>query len=137
MKMPDGEIASAMLAPCGMNCMVCYKHCHVNNPCAGCFQEDNGKPAHCRACKIKDCIQAKKLSYCYECPVYPCARLRYLEKSYRTRYDVSLLENSAFVKEHGLEAFMQRQKERYTCPVCGGIISLHDTVCSECGEKTS
>ena len=54
------------------------------------------------------------------------------EKSYNNRYDTSLMENSKVVKEQGIEAFFRLQKERYICPRCGGIISLHDAECSEC-----
>ena len=33
-------------------------------------------------------------------------------------------------------SFMEeQQKEKYTCPKCGGIISIHDRECSECREK--
>ena len=31
MKMPD-TIDADMFAPCGMNCMVCYKHCYHKSP---------------------------------------------------------------------------------------------------------
>ena len=31
MKMPTEKIDTAMFAPCGMNCLVCYKHCYHNN----------------------------------------------------------------------------------------------------------
>ena len=54
MHMPDA-IPENMFAPCGMNCMVCYKHCTVCKsvrPCAGCLNGDEGKPRHCRACAI-------------------------------------------------------------------------------------
>lgn len=47
----------------------------------------------------------------------------------------SLIENSRFVQGHGLEHFMEQQKIKYTCPKCGGIISIHDKECSECQEK--
>lgn len=39
MKMPE-KIESAMFAPCGMDCMVCYKHCYHKKPCAGCLKSD-------------------------------------------------------------------------------------------------
>lgn len=132
MKMPEEAIPPVMFAPCGMNCMVCYKHCYHKKPCAGCLQSDKGKPEHCRRCKIKDCIKSKELSYCYECESYPCQFIKNLEKSYNTRYGASLMENSAMVKEQGLEVFMVQQKLRFTCPACGGIVSLHDAQCSEC-----
>ena len=132
MKMPDGPIDPGMFAPCGMNCLVCYQHCYHKKPCEGCRKSDEGKPEHCRRCKIKDCAGERGLSNCYECADYPCKRIKALEKSYRTRYRASLLENSAFVRERGLDAFLRRQKERFTCPVCGGVISIHDAECSEC-----
>ena len=135
MKMPDENIDKSMFAPCGMNCMVCYKHCYHKKPCAGCLNSDSGKPEHCRKCKIKKCIKEKELTCCFECSDYPCKLIKNIEKSYNQRYQTSLMENSAFVQEHGLEPFMEMQKEKYTCPKCGGIISIHDRECSECQEK--
>ena len=44
MKMPKESIDTIMFAPCGMNCMVCYKHCYHKKPCAGCLNGDTGKP---------------------------------------------------------------------------------------------
>lgn len=135
MKMPRENIDAIMFAPCGMNCKVCYKHCYHKKPCAGCLKSDKGKPEHCRKCKIKDCVREKSLSYCFECPEYPCKLIKNLEKSYNKRYQSSLMENSCFVQAHGLECFMEQQKEKYTCPRCGGIISIHDRECGECQEK--
>lgn len=43
--------------------------------------------------------------------------------------------NSEFVQQRGLVAFMEKQKEKYTCSKCGGIISMHDRECSECQEE--
>lgn len=134
MKMPE-KIELAMFAPCGMNCMVCYKHCYHKKPCEGCLKSDKGKPEHCRKCKIKDCIKEKNLFYCYECNSYPCKQIKALEKSYNTRYHKSLMENSKAVQEQGLPAFMEQQCEIYTCPGCGGVISIHDAECSECQLK--
>ncbi len=133
--MPSENIDKAMFAPCGMNCMVCYKHCYHQKPCAGCLNSDSGKPEHCRKCRIKDCIKEKELIYCFECLDYPCKLIKHLEKSYKQRYRESLMENSAFVQEQGLESFMKMQKEKYTCSKCGGIISIHDRECNECQEK--
>ena len=135
MKMPKESIDTIMFAPCGMNCMVCYKHCYHKKLCAGCLTGDTGKPEHCRKCKIKDCVCQKGLFYCFECFNFPCKLIKNLEKSYNKRYQASLMENSKFVQQYGLEKFMQKQKERYTCSKCEGIISIHDRECSECQEK--
>ena len=112
--MPDEHIDTSMFAPCGMNCKACYKHCYHRKPCAGCLNSDQGKPEHCRKCKIKDCIKEKSLSYCFDCSEYPCRLIKNLEKSYNKRYQASLIENSRFVQEYGLDCFMEQQKEKYT-----------------------
>ena len=134
MKMPT-IIENNMFAPCGINCMVCYKHCNTKKPCAGCIVGDLGKPEHCRKCKIKNCIDEKESTYCYECPDFPCKLVKNLEKNYNTRYKASLVQNSLAVKELGLDAFMTSEKEKWICSSCGGVISLHDAECSECKRQ--
>lgn len=134
MKMPD-KMEETMFAPCGMNCIVCYKYCYTKKPCEGCFNSENGKPEHCRKCKIKKCSKSKGIQYCFECSEFPCKQIKNLEKSYNTRYNTSLIGNSLAVKQEGLEPFMKRQQHNYKCDHCGGIISLHDDECSECNKK--
>ena len=110
MKMPKESIDTIMFAPCGMNCMVCYKHCYHKKPCAGCLNGDTGKPEHCRKCKIKDCVCQKGLFYCFECFNFPCKLIKNLEKSYNKRYQASLMENSKFVQQYGLESLCKSRR---------------------------
>lgn len=110
MKMDKEKMDALMFAPCGMNCKVCYKHCYHKKPCEGCLKSDVGKPEHCRVCKIKDCVNQKGLSYCFECPEYR-TQIKSLEKSYNKRYQASLMKNSEFVRTNGLENFMEQQKK--------------------------
>jgi len=73
-KMPD-KIEKSMLAPCGMDCMVCYKHVGIRpngKPCGGCLKSDEGKPGHCRKCEIKDCSLGKGVERCADCVGFPC-----------------------------------------------------------------
>ena len=135
MKMPEA-IGSQLFAPCGMNCMVCFAHCSTKKACGGCLGTES-KPGHCRTCLRKNCAAERELSYCYECSDFPCRRIRDLDRSYRKRYGVSLIEQSLFVKENGIELFLENERKRYTCAACGGVISLHDHRCSECGRVTS
>lgn len=134
MKMPE-KIDQGFFAPCGMNCMVCYKHCASKKPCAGCLPGDAGKPEHCRSCKIKGCVQAKGHTYCYQCGEFPCKAIKALERSYQKRYGASLVSNSREAEAEGLAAFMEAQRKKYTCKACGGAISLHDGACSDCQQK--
>lgn len=132
MHMPDA-IPENMFAPCGMNCMVCYKHCTVCKsvrPCAGCLNGDEGKPRHCRACAIRDCCREKGLRYCLECTAFPCRRLNRLEKSYRTRYDASLLSNSRAVLTRGLAVFLENERQNIPVP-CAAALFRCMTVCAE------
>lgn len=137
MKMPV-KIATEMLAPCGMNCMICYKHCGIQKTkhlCGGCMVESKGKPEHCRKCKIKDCVQSKRLKYCYDCSGFPCKLIKNLERSYTKRYKASLIKNSEIAKQKGIPYLMEAHRQQYACSTCDGIISLHDNVCTECGKE--
>jgi len=52
-----------------------------------------------------------------------------IEESFETRYGTSLVENSPTAEESGIEFL------RYTCEVCGGLISVHNGICGKCGEE--
>ena len=43
--------------------------------------------------------------------------------------------NLAFIGENGIEKFLQREKVRWTCSDCGGVISVHDGLCYGCGKN--
>jgi len=123
-----------LFAPCGMNCLVCYVHLKNKKPCQGCLGDDADKPDRCRNCQIKNCANSKELHDCYECSDFPCKNIKNLEKSYRTRYQTSLIANSEFVQVNGLVSFMEKEREKWRCS-CDGVISLHDRYCSECKKE--
>ena len=124
-----------LFASCGMNCLVCYVHLKKKKPCNGCLGNEIDKPDRCKTCKIKVCAITKGHKYCFECSDFPCKEIVNMEKSYNKRYAASLLENAGYVKENGIEKFMAKEQEKWKCPKCEGVISLHDGVCSECGEQ--
>ncbi len=131
--MASGSIDPSYFAPCGMNCMVCYKHLG-KRACPGCLSGGENKPEHCRVCMIKSCTEAKGVRYCFQCGEFPCKQLKALDKSYRVRYGTSLVELGLSARAEGIEECLRDLLLRYTCPGCGGIISLHDGDCSECGK---
>lgn len=136
MKMPK-KLDEIMFAPCGMNCSVCYKHVTLpkrGKPCSGCQNGDEGKTGRCLHCHIKTCAKSKGVTYCFACESFPCTFIKNLEKSYLKRYRVSLVKNSETAKFLGLAAFLEQDRKKWTCKSCGGAFSLHDNVCSECGE---
>lgn len=129
------QVDISQFAPCGMNCLLCYKHLG-KHPCPGCLSQDPAKPKHCGSCAIKACVAEKGISYCFLCAGYPCKRMKALDKSYRTRYGVSLMESGRSAKALGVAQHLKQQLEQYTCTACGGIICLHDGTCSSCGKES-
>lgn len=121
-----------MFAPCGMNCAACYKHLKDKKPCKGCLGTDDNKPKHCVKCPIKNCAIDKGIIYCYFCEEFPCKRLKNMEKIYNKRYNVSLIDNAKRAKKLGIIGFLEADVKSWTCDDCGGVISLHDKICSEC-----
>ena len=130
------------IAPCGMNCALCIGFRREKNKCQGCNGHDRSKPEYCRSCKVVVCEKRKALpvrpgevvALCYDCPDLPCARIKQLDKRYRTRYGMSMMENLAYIKEHGLDAFLKYEEERWRCGECGATLSVHRTACVECGH---
>lgn len=73
-----------------------------------------------------------RVRFCFECGRYPCRRLRRLDARYRARYHMSMLENLDAIRAGGLEGFLERQRERWRCPDCGGTLCCHNGLCLEC-----
>lgn len=57
---------------------VFYKHSNHKKPYASCFKSDRGNPEPYHKCNIKDCVETKEITYCYECSEYPCALIKNL-----------------------------------------------------------
>ena len=127
---------AGLIAPCGMNCALCLGYQRTKNHCPGCHGDDIIKQVSCRRCTIKSCeLRLATVSgFCYECPKFPCRRLKDLDKRYRTKYGMSMLDNLAFIRDKGLGAFVEKESERWRCPVCGDTVCVHRRLCPGCGE---
>jgi len=44
-----------------------------------------------------------------------------------------MIENLRYIKENGIEQFLDHEKARWKCSQCGGIISCHNGICFSCG----
>jgi len=129
---------NGLIASCGMNCGLCIGHLREKRPCGGCFKiDDKNKPKVCRSCKIVNCdlLAATKSRFCYDCEKYPCTRLKNLDKRYRTNYGMSMIENLAYIKDHGLNKFLRNEEDRWKCKVCGAGLSVHRDFCLNCKTK--
>ncbi|PLX03128.1 MAG: hypothetical protein C0595_08250 [Marinilabiliales bacterium] len=127
-----------LIAPCGMNCGICIGHLRDRKPCGGCFKkEDVNKPKHCRSCSIANCELLKKTEsgLCFECEKYPCTRLKNLDKRYRLKYGMSMIGNLDFIKDAGIENFIQYEEERWKCKNCGSGLCVHRDFCLNCNAE--
>jgi hypothetical protein len=135
----EASLQSTLIAPCGMNCGLCYAYLRKKNRCPGCHGDDSTKAKSCLACRIKNCDETKAGAgdFCFQCARFPCLRLRQLDKRYRTKYGMSMLENLRNIQALGLDAFVDLESERWKCAQCGGVVCVHKEHCLHCGHLRS
>lgn len=131
------EITSFLIAPCGMNCGVCMAYLREKKHCPGCNGDDSQKSSsHCVTCLIRNCQNLKdtKSGLCVDCAKFPCARIKHIDKRYRTKYGMSMIENLETIQSLGMNAFVKKERVRWTCSKCGGILCVHRGACIHCGK---
>jgi len=128
---------NSLIAPCGMNCGLCMVYLRERNKCSGCRGLDDGKPITRVSCKIKTCEVFKNdtAEFCYECENFPCDKLKHLDKRYRNKYHMSMINNLESIKKFGLKKFLRDENKKWTCSECGGTICVHYGHCYSCGKE--
>jgi Protein of unknown function (DUF3795) len=127
-----------LIAPCGINCGTCMAYLRIKNKCYGCRVDFESKRKTCRECKIKNCDLLAKTStkFCYDCEIFPCERIKHIDKRYRTKYRASLIQNLVSIKDIGIENFLEREIKKWTCPNCGATLSVHRDKCLVCSHDS-
>jgi hypothetical protein len=123
-----------LIAPCGMNCGTCIAFLRDKNKCYGCrIPFDDTSKSRLR-CTVKNCANLEKTDskFCYDCEMFPCRRLKQLDKRYKTKYRTSFIQNLLMIKETGIGHFLAFEAERRTCPQCGKVLSVHRPSCLAC-----
>lgn len=131
-------IPTDLIAPCGMNCRLCWGYIRDENSCPGCIRiekQESQKSKYRTACTIRNCeqIDKAKTRYCSDsCESFPCARMKQLDKRYRTRYEMSMIDNLKVISEFGIRHLVRKEKGKWMCPECGEIICVHKPRCLSC-----
>jgi hypothetical protein len=123
-----------------MNCALCSSYLAMKYD----LRKQGIFRSYCAGCRPrgKNCAFMKKaceklgnglVQYCYECEEFPCRRLKNLDKRYRTRYHMSMIENLRYLKEFGMKKFLEKEEEKWRCPECGAVICCHNGICFSCG----
>jgi hypothetical protein len=140
--MATPKFSEDLIAPCGINCGVCRAYLAYSRGAP----KKKGQVTHCQGCvaRNKNCafikkrcekIRKKQIRFCYQCQDMPCRRLAHLDERYRLRYSMSLVENQKMIQKKGVEQFLESQAEKYRCPNCGDVVSMHDNKCYACGYQ--
>ncbi len=129
-----------MIAPCGLDCALCSGAHKKERPCLGCNGPDEGKADFClNRCAIIQCpVRIEKgYRFCDQCPEYPCGEIMERETRYQSQYVLkeSPVQNLRDIAQYGMKRFLASQKEKWSCPDCGGVVSVHNGVCSGCGRR--
>lgn len=128
-----------LIAPCGMNCRLCWAYIREENACPGCRNNlDKQNMKHRMTCKIRNCeeITNRRSKYCLvSCDRFPCKRLKQLDERYRAKYEMSMIDNLRMIDEFGIRHFIRNEKIKWMCPECSEIMSVHRPRCLSCGHK--
>jgi hypothetical protein len=111
-----------LIAPCGMNCGLCYYHLRDKDQCPGCLA---GRMVNkrCLNCAIKLCKE-RTGDFCFDCEKFPCDRIKQMDARYQKRYGMSVIENLQTIKNQGMDYFLKEQKQKYVN--AEGTLCVHD-----------
>lgn len=134
-------IPTDLIAPCGMNCRLCWGYIRAKNTCPGCRRinhQESQKSKFRATCKIRNCerITKGKTGYCSDsCARFPCARLKQLDVRYRSKYGMRMIDNLKMIDDLGIRHFIRNEKLKWICPECGEMICVHKSACLSCGYE--
>ena len=102
--MQKNKFPAELIAPCGMNCGICKGYlAYIHG-----VPRQRGKVSWCAGCvpRAKNCyikrgckkLTKHQIQSCSECDTMPCEKLAHLDKRYRERYGMSMVENQKTLK---------------------------------------
>jgi hypothetical protein len=102
--------------------------------CHGCRSAKRG--LYCeKVCTMRGCAEQKGVSFCGECPEYPCEELKAFKGQMPHRAE--LWESLDQIGREGYEAWYTAMAQRYSCLECGALNSAYDVTCRRCGSSPS
>ena len=105
------------IGACGLDCGLCTRYYTVGvSRCPGCCGPDFFDK-HPTCSIITCCVKEKNLEVCGECPEFPCDKFEeggayYAKETPSYPPYRKMIPNLNFIKEHGIEAFVEQQRKR-------------------------
>lgn len=121
------KIEASAASVCGLFCGTCPSF--LDGECEGCLSKKNS--CYCNN-HFKNCADEKRITRCYECHYFPCQKLEEFKESHFVNgisHHHNIILNLKRMKEVGVEAFIEEEKEANTCPVCGKMIVWYEKKC--------
>lgn len=127
------ELNVNTVAICGLFCGTCPSYPHE---CEGCLS-DGVLMEDCKSCSngFRDCANIHNVTRCYECIDFPCEKLdSFKDKHYQNGigHHKHVIENLDFMKENGIQKWLEKQILENTCSKCGQIIYWYDKNTHKC-----
>jgi hypothetical protein len=111
--------------PCGLYCGACGAE-----DCGGCQSDRIDETI--TNCKFRGCTMEKGIDFCCYCDEYPCRELRdFMNDEWPHHWTVEL--NLEFIKEKGVEEWLEAQKKEWSCKACGVETVWYQKEC-RCGQ---
>ncbi len=127
-----------MTAPCGLDCFNCIAYLANEDPkwipliakaldisldraekaiCKGCRNQDGKIPFLPMECHVYPCAKSKSISFCHECPQFPCDYLHpYADQAAKVPHNTKVF-NLCLIKRLGLKTWAKERakgvKETY------------------------
>ncbi len=98
--------------------------------CGGCLSDDLFM--HCKQCDIRDCTIEKGYAGCHECDEFPC---NYINDFSMTIGKKVILRAIPYMRDVGIEKWMEDEEARYYCPDCGNKVFRGAVKCNQCKSK--
>ncbi len=101
--------------------------------CAGC--KSDAPYVGCRTCKIRDCARAKGVAHCADCADHPCrAYAAWASAAAVLPHVREARANGDAIRRDGVDAWLDAQQRRWSCPGCGERFSWYAAQCARCGR---
>lgn len=106
--------------------------------CDGCLS-DNVFPT-CVECRhgFRRCAAEREVTWCFQCHDFPCQRLRdflHIHVVNGISHHARAIDDLQFMKEHGVERWVQEQERAGRCPQCGKRLYFFTRECPSCQKQ--
>ncbi|MDD4831949.1 MAG: DUF3795 domain-containing protein [Bacilli bacterium] len=128
-----------LIAPCGMNCALCvsyqFSKLDLNKKgfnkryCPGCIPRGKNCLFLSKKCNL---LKKGLVRFCFECVEFPCIHIKNIDNRYKTKYNMSMIDNLNSIKNYGMINFLKNQNDTWKCKNCNEYICCHNNVCLNC-----